>query len=182
MRSPEIIVSLSSLIAVLLLMLAELIRSRVNERILRRRGAVEPRGDVYRLLAWVYPAMFVLMTVEGVATGPSSARAILGGFLLFAAAKLLKAWAISTLGSRWSYRVLVLPGAALVSTGPYAWVRHPNYIAVFGEIAGFALIVGARLSGVMSLLAFGMLVRKRIAVEEAALGLANPESPVPNPD
>jgi methyltransferase len=182
MRSPEIIISLASLIAVLLLMLAELIRSRINERILRRRGAVEPRGDVYRLLAWVYPAMFVLMTVEGVATGPSSARAILGGFLLFAAAKLLKAWAISTLGSRWSYRVLVLPGAALVSTGPYAWVRHPNYIAVFGEIAGFALIVGARLSGVMSLLAFGMLVRKRIAVEEAALGLANPESPVPNPD
>jgi methyltransferase len=78
--------------------------------------------------------------------------------------------------------VLVLPGAALVSTGPYAWIRHPNYVAVFGEIAGFALIVGARLSGVISLLAFGILVRKRIAVEEAALGLANPESRIPNPE
>ena len=116
MRRPEIIISVASLIAVLLMMLVELIRSRVNERILRRRGAVEPRGDVYRLLALIYPAMFVLMAVEGVATGPSSARAILAGFLVFAAAKLLKAWAISTLGARWSYRVLVLPGAALVST------------------------------------------------------------------
>jgi methyltransferase len=182
MRRPEIIISVASLIAVLLMMLAELIRSRVNERILRRRGAVEPRGDVYRLLALIYPAMFVLMAVEGVATGPSSARAILAGVLVFAAAKLLKAWAISTLGGRWSYRVLVLPGAALVSTGPYAWIRHPNYVAVFGEIAGFALIVGARLSGVISLLAFGILVRKRIAVEEAALGLANPESRIPNPE
>ena len=171
MRSPETLLSLASLIAVLLMMLAELIRSRINERVLRRRGAVEPSGDVYRALAWIYPGMFVLMAVEGVATGPSSARVIVAGFLVFAAAKLLKVWAISTLGSRWSYRVLVLPGAALVSTGPYAHLRHPNYVAVFGEIAGFALIVGARLTGVLSLLLFGFLVRKRILIEERALGL-----------
>ena len=182
MRRPEILISLASLIAVLLMMLAELIRSRINERVLRRRGAVEPLGDVYRALAWIYPGMFVLMAVEGVATGPSSATTILAGFVMFAAAKLLKAWAISTLGSRWSYRVLVLPGAALVSTGPYAWIRHPNYVAVFGEIAGFALIVGARVTGVISLLIFAVLVRKRIAVEENALGLTNPEPRVPNPE
>jgi len=78
--------------------------------------------------------------------------------------------------------VLVLPGSALVSTGPYVWLRHPNYVAVFGEIAGFALIVGARLTGVISLVTFALLVRKRIVIEEAALGLANPESRVPNPE
>ena len=181
MRSPEILISLASLIAVLLMMLAELIRSRINEGVLRRRGAVEPPGDVYRALAWIYPGMFVLMAVEGVATGPSSATVIVAGFLVFAAAKLLKVWAISTLGSRWSYRVLVLPGAALVSTGPYARLRHPNYVAVFGEIAGFALIVGARLTGVLSLVVFAMLVRKRIAVEENALGISSPEPRIPNP-
>jgi len=181
MRSPEILISFASLIAVLLMMLAELVRSRINERVLRRRGAVEPPGDVYRALAWIYPGMFVLMAVEGVATGPSSATVIFAGFLVFAAAKLLKVWAISTLGSRWSYRVLVLPGAALVSTGPYARLRHPNYVAVFGEIAGFAMIVGARLTGVLSLLLFGFLVRKRILVEERALGLSNPEPRIPNP-
>jgi methyltransferase len=65
--------------------------------------------------------------------------------------------------------VLVLPDAALVSTGPYAHLRHPNYLAVFGEIAGFALMVGAHATGVISLLAFALLVRKRIAVEEKAL-------------
>jgi isoprenylcysteine carboxyl methyltransferase (ICMT) family protein YpbQ len=48
-------------------------------------------------------------------------------------------------------------------------MRHPNYVAVFGEIAGFALMVGARVSGVVSLLAFAALVRKRIAVEDKAL-------------
>jgi methyltransferase len=182
MRRPEILISLAALVAVLLMMLAELVRSRVNERVLRRRGAVEPAGDVYRTLAWIYPAMFVLMAIEGIATGPASPAAILAGFLVFAAAKFLKMWAISTLGSRWSYRVLVLPGAALVATGPYAWIRHPNYVAVFGEIAGFALIVGARVTGVISLVVFALLVRKRIRIEETALGMSNPESRVPNPD
>ena len=65
--------------------------------------------------------------------------------------------------------MLVLPEVPLVSAGPYAHLRHPNYLAVFGEIAGFALMVGAHVTGVISLLAFAVLVRKRIAVEEKAL-------------
>ena len=66
--------------------------------------------------------------------------------------------------------MLVLPSAPLVTTGPYAYLRHPNYVAVFGEIGGFALMVGAGITGVVSLVAFAVLVRKRIAVEEQALG------------
>jgi isoprenylcysteine carboxyl methyltransferase (ICMT) family protein YpbQ len=49
-------------------------------------------------------------------------------------------------------------------------VRHPNYLAVFGEIVGFAMVVGAPFTGAISLMTFGGLVRKRIAVEERALG------------
>jgi methyltransferase len=90
---------------------------------------------------------------------------------MFAAAKALKLWAISALGPRWSYRVLVVPAAPLVMSGPYARLRHPNYVAVFGEIAGFALIVSAKATGVLSLAVFAILMRKRIAVEERALGL-----------
>ena len=66
--------------------------------------------------------------------------------------------------------MLVPPDAPLVTSGPYARVRHPNYLAVFGEIAGIAMLVGAPLTGAISLTAFGGLVRKRIAVEEKALG------------
>ena len=92
------------------------------------------------------------------------------GGLVFLLAKLLKMWAISALGPRWTYRVLVPPGARLIALGPYAWVRHPNYVAVFGEIAGMALLVGAPVTGVLSLLTFAILVKARIAVEERALG------------
>ena len=167
------VIAATSLGVVLVMMLAELVRSRRNERELRRRGAIEPEGDVYRPLAVVYPGIFVAMTVEGMLFGPSSDAMLVTGFAVFVAAKLLKLWAIATLGRRWSYRVLVLPGAPLITTGPYACVRHPNYVAVFGEIAGFGLMVHALWSVVGSLLLFGWLVRRRIATEETALGLVN---------
>jgi methyltransferase len=169
MLPPEVIVAAAALFAVVAMMLAELRRSRANERLLRERGAVEPAGDVYRAMAVVYPIIFVAMAIEGALTGPARDTVLITGFVVFVAAKFLKLWAISALGKRWSYRVLVLPDAPLVSTGPYAHLRHPNYVAVFGEIAGFALMVGAHVAGVISLLAFAFLVRKRIAVEEKAL-------------
>ena len=170
MLRPEAAIALASLAAVIVMMLAELKRSRVNERLLRQQGAVEPRGDVYRALAIVYPGLFVLMAAEGVVAGPSPQVLLVAGFGVFAAAKILKLWAVMTLGRRWSYRVLVLPSEPLITTGPYAYLRHPNYAAVFGEIGGFALMVGAGVTGVVSLVAFAVLVRRRIAVEEKALG------------
>jgi methyltransferase len=170
MLRPEATIALVSLAAVIVMMLAELKRSRANERLLRQRGAVEPPRDVYRALAIVYPGLFVLMAAEGAVAGPSPDVLLIAGFAVFVAAKILKLWAVTTLGPRWSYRVLVLPSAPLVTTGPYAYLRHPNYAAVFGEIGGFALMVGAGITGVVSLVAFAVLVRKRIAVEEKALG------------
>ena len=172
MLLPDAARAVTALSAVLVMMLAELTRSRRNERELRRRGAVEPQGDVYRALAVVYPLMFVAMAVEGSLLGPVGDWLLLGGFIVFVAAKALKLWAIATLGLRWSYRVLVLPGAPLVATGPYAHIRHPNYLAVFGEIAGFAMMVGAFWTGIGSLLLFRVLVRRRVAIEEHALEMA----------
>ena len=82
----------------------------------------------------------------------------------------MKIWAISTLGVRWTFRVLVPPQSALVGGGPYALIRHPNYVAVLGELIGAALIVWAPIAGVLSLVGFGTLLWRRIAVEDRALG------------
>jgi methyltransferase len=168
---PEVSVPAAALASVAVMMLAEARRSRFNERALRREGAFEPPGDVYRAMAIVYPGMFLAMAAEGVLTGPASDVWLIAGFAIFAAAKVLKVWAIATLGPRWSYRVLVVPASPLVATGPYAHLRHPNYVAVFGEIAGFAMMVHAAVTGILSMVVFAILMRKRIAVEERALGL-----------
>jgi methyltransferase len=65
--------------------------------------------------------------------------------------------------------VLVLPGTPLVSTGPYRFMRHPNYLGLLGEIAGVALMMRAPITGFLSGLAFGALLIARIRVEERML-------------
>ena len=158
-----------SLLVVLLIMGAELALSRRHEHSLRAQGALEPPGDVYRTMRWADPAAFVAMAVEGAFLGPAPGSTTVAGAGLLAAAKLLKGWAVSALGSRWTFRVLVPPSAPLVTRGPYAWMRHPNYVAVIGELVGMAVLVGARVTGPLGVLLFSLLLRARIRVENRAL-------------
>ena len=158
--------------AVFVPMLAETFLSHANERRLRARGAIEPDADVYRWMQLAYPGCFVAMLAEGAIRGSQEGWWLVGGAIVFVAAKALKSWAIATLGPRWSFRVLVTPGVPLVATGPYRWLRHPNYAGVLGEIAGVALMAPAPVAGVASLLGFGALLQRRIRVEERALDLS----------
>ena len=152
-------------------MLAEAFVSRAHERELRAAGAVEPTGDVYSILRLAYPASFMLMAVEALLRGTRTGL-LVPGIAIFALAKALKWWAIVSLGDRWSFRVLVLPGAALVDTGPYRLLRHPNYLAVFGELIGTAVMLAVPWTGTLASVGFFALVRARIRVEERALGLS----------
>ena len=167
---PALAIAVLVTIANLLIMGGEAILSAFNEKVLRSRGAVEPAGDVIHLMRWAYPGAFIAMAVEGAMTGPAPQAVLLAGLAVFGLAKALKVWAISSLGWRWSYRVLVIPGEPLVSAGPYRFLPHPNYLAVVGEMIGVALIVWAPLTGILSLLGFGRLMISRIAVEDRALG------------
>ena len=147
----------------------EALRASRNEQAQLARGGVEPAGDVYKLMRLVYPLAFAAMIAEGAARGVPPRRAIAAGAVVFTAAKALKWWAIATLGPFWTFRVIVIPGTALVARGPYRFLRHPNYAGVLGELVGVALLAGAPLSGAASLVVFGILLMRRIAVEERAL-------------
>lgn len=170
MTNQALAIAVLTVVAALLMMGGELVLSLFNERQLRAKGAIEPPGDVIGTMRWAYPVSFIAMAVEGALMGPSPALVMLGGLALFGFAKALKVWAISSLGSRWSYRVLILPGAPLVTSGPYRFMAHPNYLAVVGELVSVAMIVGAPITGVLATSAFGLLMRARIRVEDRALG------------
>jgi methyltransferase len=152
-------------------LLVETLRSSRNIESLRRRGAIEPADDPYRIMSATYPTSFIAMALEGAWRGGPRAPWLLVGLAIFTLAKLLKFWAIVALGDRWSFRNLALPGAPLVSRGPYRFLRHPNYVAVAGELLGVAIFMPAPITGAIYLLAMGLIIRKRIAVEERALGL-----------
>ncbi len=97
---------------------------------------------------------------------PALAAAMLA---LAAAAMALRYWAIAALGRRWSTRVVVVPGMPAVTTGPYRWVRHPNYLAVILEMAALPLVHGAWITATGFSLVNAALLAARIRVEEAAL-------------
>ena len=122
--------------------------------------------------AWAYPAMFVAMASKASRPGHRPHAQSLGR-----PARVRRGKAAESVGdlvarrSDGRYRVLVLPGAPLVTGGPYAWMRHPNYVGRLRRDCRFAADRRRAGSAGDALLAFADLMRKRIAVEERALGL-----------
>ena len=162
---------LVALLAVLVMMLAELWLSASNERVLRAHGAREADDPVFAMMRLAYPGVFVAMAIEGAITGVEPGPMTFAGVSLMFAAKALKFWAIASLGTRWTYKVLVVPGLPLVTTGPYRWFRHPNYIGVVGELVAMALMTRARVTGPLGTVLFGWLLLRRMAAEERAMEL-----------
>ncbi|MBV9586117.1 MAG: hypothetical protein JO213_14675, partial [Alphaproteobacteria bacterium] len=88
---------------------------------------------------------------------------------IFAALQLGLWWVIASLGPNWTTRLIVLPGRPLVSSGPYRFLNHPNYLIVVAEIAALPLAFGAAaIAAVFSAANLGLLAR-RITLEERAL-------------
>lgn len=143
--------------------------SRRHDTRLRARGATEPAGDVYGLMQFAYPAGFLAMIAESWMRDASFGSLFASGLLLFLSAKGLKYWAIATLGERWTFRVLVPPGSSRIVDGPYRVLRHPNYVAVIGEFAGFAFMAHAWGTGPAATAFFAALIWMRMRVEERAL-------------
>jgi methyltransferase len=85
-------------------------------------------------------------------------------------AQALRWWAIATLGWRWNTRVIVVPGAAPVTGGPYRFLRHPNYLAVVLEMLAVPLTHGAWLTALVFSALNAALLAVRIPAEERALG------------
>ncbi|KAL0481494.1 hypothetical protein AKO1_011223 [Acrasis kona] len=53
---------------------------------------------------------------------------------------LLRLWCFYTLGSFFTFDVAILPKHELVKSGPYAYVRHPSYTALFFIVSGIYMM------------------------------------------
>ncbi len=145
--------------------LAELGYARRNARRLLAAGGVEHGAGHYPLFvalhgAWL-AALFVLV--------PAEAPADWGLLGLYGLLQLGRLWVIASLGGRWTTRVIAVPGAPLVTRGPYRLLRHPNYLVVALEIPVLPLAFGAWQIALGFGLANLALLAWRIRVEEQAL-------------
>lgn len=152
----------------------EVVVSRRNQARLLEAGGRLVDGDGFAAIAAVhvlwFPAMLAEHHLAPWAGGFAGTWPLLA---LFAAAEGLRLWAIGTLGRRWTTRVVVLDGEALVDEGPYRWLDHPNYLAVAIELAALPLAFGLPVTAVMATLANGVAIRHRIRCEARALEAAS---------
>ena len=76
---------------------------------------------------------------------------------------------IATLGRQWNTRVVVIPGAPRVTSGPYRYFTHPNYVAVIAEGVALPLVHTAWITALVFTVLNAVLLTTRIRVENDAL-------------
>ncbi len=158
--------------------LAELRASHDNERLLFALGGEEHAAAHFGWMralhaAWLCAGcaeVWLLHRAFAPALGLVAGAAFVGG-------QLLRYSARRALGFRWCVRIVTLPGIPLVTSGPYRYVRHPNYAGVVLEIAALPLIHGAWLTALVFSLLNALLLAVRVHHEQSALARALEATP-----
>ena len=160
--------AIAAIIALVVLQrLVELVYAERNTRALLAQGAVEVGRSHYPLIV----ALHALWLIAIVVMLPANATINWSALALFVLLQVGRVWVIATLGPYWTTRIITLSGAPLIRSGPYRYVRHPNYLIVAGEIAILPLVFGEfTVALVFSVLNAGLLFW-RIHEEDAALSV-----------
>ena len=158
--------SLASVILLLVTLqrLGELVLAHVNTRRLMVRGAVEVGGSHYPLIVAVHATWLIALWVFG-----RDQVVNLPALVVFVVLQGLRVWIIATLGSRWTTRIIVLPGEPLIASGPYRYLAHPNYAVVAAEIAVLPLALHLPVTALLFSLLNAAVLFIRIRVESRVL-------------
>jgi methyltransferase len=166
------------MVAAYLVFLSLLVLERVVELLISRRnaawsfgeGGVEYGARHFPYMKALHTVFFMACALEVVLLErpffPSLALVMLG---LVALAQLLRYWVIATLGKRWNVRVIVVPGMPAVQSGPFRFLRHPNYLAVVVEGFAVPLLHSAWWTAIGFSLLNAWMLSVRIRCEEGAL-------------
>jgi methyltransferase len=154
---------------------AELVTAQRHARWSRARGGVEHGAGHYPAMVALHTALLAGCLLE-TALLHRPFLPWLGWPCLTAAllAQALRWWCITTLGPRWNTRVITVPGLPLVRSGPYRWLRHPNYLAVVLEGVALPLIHTNWLTATVFTALNWPLLITRLRCENAALAEAAP--------
>ena len=157
--------SIAILAFVTLQRLVELPVARANLKRLIADGGYEVGAAHYPLIVALHASW--LITLWLLAVGKPVHIPFLLLFLLIEAGRV---WVLRTLGSRWTTRIVVVPGEQLVRRGPYRFLDHPNYLVVTAEIAVLPLVFGLWQVALVFSILNAVILFVRIRAENQALG------------
>jgi methyltransferase len=150
--------------------LAELVVSKRNAAWSMARGGRESGQRHYVVMVVLHTGLLAGALAETWLRRPAFVPALgLTMLALVLASQALRWWCIATLGHRWNTRVIVVPGLPRIASGPYRWLRHPNYVAVVVEGFALPLVHTAWITAAAFTACNAVVLAVRIRVEEAAL-------------
>ncbi len=150
--------------------LIELSIANRNTRRLKSRGALEVGREHYPAMVATHALFLVSAPLEvWLLDRPFLPPLAISMLVVLAAAMALRYWVIATLRERWTTRIICLPGSPLIATGPYRYLRHPNYLAVVAETFALPMVHTAWMTATLFSIFNALLLRARIRVEDRAL-------------
>ncbi len=150
--------------------LVELALSRRHQRALAANGAKPLPEPLFGAMVGLHAGILIGAVVEvAVLRRPFTPAVGVPALLVLALANLLRFWVIATLGVHWNVRVVRSLPLGVVTGGPYRFVRHPNYLAVFLELLALPLVHGAYLTALGGAVLHAAILRRRVALEESVL-------------
>jgi methyltransferase len=166
---------LGLLLAVGLLRLVEMRISRQHQKEMALRGAAKVEEPKFRWMVLLHTAVLIGAALEVVfLRRPFLPWLAAPMFILFLAANALRWWVIRSLGEHWNVQVVDSTCLGVVTSGPFRYVRHPNYAAVFSELLALPLIHTAWITAIAGAIAHIGVLAQRLSTEERVL-LANPD-------
>ena len=159
------------MLIVILQRFAELVLSARNVRTLKAEGGIETGQEHYKYIVLLHTAFFISMITEFLVRRSSGNLSEISYLFLvfFIFLQLIRAWVILSLGKYWNTRIIRVPGSNLVETGPYRFMRHPNYAVVSLEIICLPMIFGLIYTAVIFTVLNSVVLFFRIREEEKAL-------------
>lgn len=149
--------------------LLELVIAKKNEKNMRAQGAYEVGASHYPLMILLHVSFFISLLVEVTTFNLTPSPLFLVFLVMFLCVQGLRIWCLTSLGSFWNTKIIILPGANVVTKGPYKYLRHPNYLVVSMEIALLPLMFEAYFTAICFTILNAIMLSIRIPTEERAL-------------
>lgn len=145
--------------------LAELLLARANTKRLLAEGAREHAPGHYPFIVAVHVLWLAALWLLATDRQPD-----LFWLAIYVLLQFARFWVIATLGPRWTTKIIVHPDEGRVESGPYRFLRHPNYWVVIGEIAVLPLVFGLPWVALGFTILNAAVLWVRIREEDRALG------------